>query len=519
MSDAIDHSRILRRFVIAAILLSIVCLIIRQVVAEEAKTKKLPPTILQVVEQTLVVDGKASRVFNVVQPNGVEGYVGEKGHNFNVLVENKTTVPLTLHWHGLIDPNADDGVPYVTQLPIQPGGEYYYNFKLLQAGTFWLHSHYQLQEQKLMAAPLIIKDPKDPYNNDPNVVMMLQDFSFKNPAQIFQQLQKKLPQTAGSDMRLKQHDLAQMSAMQTATAMTGMLPDDMKTMSGPDLNDVHYDALLTNRHTLLQPQIIAVTPGETVRLRIINGASGTNFWIDTGKLPGTVIAADGASVKPYQNTRFQIAIAQRLDILVTIPKQSGAFPILAQGEGTRMQTGLILATTKAPIPKLSETAEHTAPALNYIQDLRLKALHPLVEKPIANVLTYTLEGNMQSYIWAINGQVWPKVTPLTIKAGQRVEMVLINKTGMAHPMHLHGHVFEIVAIDHSTISDGAMRDTILVLPHSTVKVIFNANNPGIWMLHCHVLYHQAGGMMTTVNYVGYPEPAFYQRLLKGEIKE
>ena len=105
------------------------------------------PTILQIIEKPITVNGKQSRVFSVEQPDGTWGYHGKKGEWFDVTVQNKTDVPTVLHWHGIIDPNPQDGVPYVTQLPIPPNGEYHYHFRLGQAGTYWLHSHYKLQNK------------------------------------------------------------------------------------------------------------------------------------------------------------------------------------------------------------------------------------------------------------------------------------------------------------------------------------------------------------------------------------
>lgn len=110
------------------------------------------------------------------------------------------------------------------------------------------------------------------------------------------------------------------------------------------------------------------------------------------------------------------------------------------------------------------------------------------------------------YSWSINKQVWPHIKPLQVTSNKRVEMVFHNQTTMAHPMHLHGHVFEVTEIDGKAIKNGAIQDTVLVLPHSTVKVQFDTDNPGNWMMHCHMLYHQEGGMMTLVHYKGVAMP-------------
>ena len=448
------------------------------------------PIILKAVDQTLIVNGKKSHVFNIIQPNGIEGYTGTKGDNFDVKLINNTSVPISIHWHGLILPNNQDGVAYVTQLPIPPHSSHDYHFKLVQSGTYWMHSHYKFHEQELMTAPLILKSKDDPYKNDQDVVVMFQDFSFQNPETIFSNLQHHSNNMGAMNMPMKQ-----------------------------DLNDVKYDAYLANRRTLNDPPVFHVSAGKKVRLRLINGASATNFWINTGNLSGKAIAADGNSIHPINNNKFQIALAQRMDIEVTIPKNGGAFPILAQPEGTNQQAGFILATEGASIPKLFEIAKQTAPALNDAQEWQLHPLHSIATKPVNAVLHYKLTGNMSDYIWKINDEIWPRIKPLHIKKGDRVEMVFTNDTSMAHPMHLHGHVFQVSEIDGKQMINGPLRDTILVLPHSTKKIIFDATNPGIWMLHCHVLYHMFAGMMTTTNYQNYPSPSYYEDLINGKIKD
>jgi FtsP/CotA-like multicopper oxidase with cupredoxin domain len=122
---------------------------------------------------------------------------------------------------------------------------------------------------------------------------------------------------------------------------------------------------------------------------------------------------------------------------------------------------------------------------------------------------------MKNYSWSMNGQVWPYVTPFKIKSNQRVEMVFNNENGMQHPMHFHGHVFQITEINGKPVN-GRQGDTINVMPHTSVKVAFDSMNPGIWALHCHILYHQAGGMMTTVNYENYPDKFTLKQRVEGE---
>lgn len=112
---------------------------------------------------------------------------------------------------------------------------------------------------------------------------------------------------------------------------------------------------------------------------------------------------------------------------------------------------------------------------------------------------------MARYVWTLNGQAWPEVTPIIIEKGQRVSLTFVNETTMSHPMHLHGHVFEVTNIDGQSFQ-GAVRDTVLVSPGSELTIEFDANNPGVWPLHCHLLYHMEAGMFTVVRYKGFVQP-------------
>jgi FtsP/CotA-like multicopper oxidase with cupredoxin domain len=192
-------------------------------------------------------------------------------------------------------------------------------------------------------------------------------------------------------------------------------------------------------------------------------------------------------------------MAQRLDILIDLPG-AGAFPILAQLEGEGRQTGIVLAAPGAPIPQIADRAQAASPVDNSLE-VRLAAVEPLLTRPADIVQTISLSGSMTPYAWSMNGEYWPHVTPLMLSEGQRIEIDLINHSMMAHPMHLHGHAFQVIAIDGRQIN-GAVRDAVLVMPMSRVRIAFDANNPGRWPFHCHNLYHVATGMMTEFRYRG-----------------
>jgi FtsP/CotA-like multicopper oxidase with cupredoxin domain len=271
--------------------------------------------------------------------------------------------------------------------------------------------------------------------------------------------------------------------------------------AAPDLNDVKYDAFLANDRTLADPEVIKVEPGAQVLLRIINSSSMSAYHIDLGQIDGELVAVDGFAVAPVLGRKFPIAVAQRLDIRLPIPPNPGAHPVLAILEGARNQTGIVLAAGNAAIGRIPELAGSTSPALTLELESRLSAMQPLEPRKAGRVHTLNLTGDMAKYVWSINNVPWtPEVPPLPIAKGERVELVLVNQTGMPHPMHLHGHEFQVVEIDGKRFS-GAVRDTVLVTPGRRVVIAFNANNPGFWAFHCHLLYHLDAGMFTTFRYV------------------
>src|SRR6266496_2974905 len=456
-------------------------------------------------ESAITVLGKTVKVAALTQSNGEQGYSPEKAKGFHVEVVNQLPVPTSIHWHGLILPNLMDGVPFVTQDPIPPGGSRRYDFPLKQSGSYWMHSHYGLQEQQLLSAPMIIRSAAQTKVADAEFTVMLSDFSFTSPQNILQGLmgktpamkeKKNMPDSKPMNMSQQKRSLV----VQQWDAASKRLVSREVQAALPDV-DVKYDSLLANQRTIDSPQVFEVKPGQNVLLRVIGAASATNFFIDTGKLDATIIATDGEDVQPLKGNFFQLSTAQRLDLLITIPRTGGVFPILALAEGTSLQAGVVLTTPGAKIPKqpFGIRAQRTMGGLDNTQEIRLIAKEPLADKPVQCSLPSVLGGNMMTYTWTINGTPYPNRNSLNVKEGERVELVISNTTGMSHPMHLHGHVFEVTEIDGKKIA-GAKRDTILVPPKSTIKVGFDADNPGVWAYHCHILYHLATGMFTVLKY-------------------
>jgi FtsP/CotA-like multicopper oxidase with cupredoxin domain len=433
------------------------------------------PTVLRLVTRTLEVNGRPASVYGIRRPDGTDGITTKVGDRFHVRVENGIGKPSLIHWHGLAPPWRQDGVPGISGPPIPPGGHADYDFPLAYGGTFWMHSHEGLQEQLLLDAPLIIRDARDVPGRQ-EIVLTLNDFSFTPPEEIFADLKKN----AG---------MSQMAGMTEAAA------------AAPDLNDVTYDAFLANDRTLADPAVVKVEPGAELLLRVINAAAMSSFHFDLGRLDGRLIAVDGTFVEPLAGTHFPIAVAQRLDIVLKIPRGAGSYPLIATVEGERSRTGIILAAGNPPIARISPQAAAAAPPISMELEGRLRALEPLTPRKPDRVHNIELTGDMSKYIWSLNGVAWtPQVPPLPLAKGERVALVMTNMTGMPHPMHLHGHRFQVVEINGVRLS-GAIRDTVRVPPGERVVVAFDADNPGTWAFHCHMLYHMEAGMFTTFRYV------------------
>ncbi|MCE5972392.1 multicopper oxidase domain-containing protein [Sinirhodobacter sp. WL0062] len=483
-----------------------------------AMAQSTAPLALSAATRTLDIDGRAATVFGLAGPGG-QGLALDPGQRFRVDLTNDLDVGTIIHWHGQIPPNAQDGVPDMPMPLLAPGETRSYDFEA-RPGTHWMHSHVPIQEMQLLAAPLIVRSAEDVAADRQEVVMFLHDFSFKSPEEV-------LAAVAGGHEggghgghgdakgthRMPMGGMAAMPGMDHSAmghgAMGGMPMGNMQGMGGMmgmagqmggmamDLNDYDWDAYLANDRTLSDPEVVPVERGGRIRLRVINAAAATVFWIDTGTAAAHLVAVDGHAVHPLPGSRFGLAMGQRLDLEIDLPSEGGAWPILALREGARERTGLILATPGAEVRRLDAVAETAAPAFDtdLAQEGRLAALFPLPQRPVDRSHILMLAGSMQPYVWTINGAVWGQHQPAIARSGERVLLSFHNMSMMGHPMHLHGHAFQVVGLNGQAVA-GALRDTVYVPPMSMVTVALDAGEAARWMLHCHHMPHLAKGMMT-----------------------
>lgn len=428
------------------------------------------PAEFKVASRIIEVNGRAAKVFGIASGDGGNGLSLMLGERFRARVKNDLDVETLLHWHGLNPPSAQDGVPMLSQAALKPGESFDYDFVNTRSGTHWMHSHVGLQEQQLLAAPIIVRETVEPLFDEQEHVVMLHDFTFRDPQEILAEL------TGGGG-----HAGHAMGGMEMAM-----------------LNDITFDAYLANDRTLADPEIVRVGRATQIRLRIINGAAASNMWIDLGALQGELIAVDGNAVFPLKGSLFPLAIAQRADIRVKLPEGSGAWPILFRPEGLSARTGIYLATQDAEIVRLSSEG-NVAPEVGLAQEMKLRSVAALPREPVTRTEILTLTGGGADYLWGLNGKSSMHETIFTVRENELIEVIMQNQTGMAHPMHLHGHYFKVVAVNNVPI-EGALRDTVLVPPSTSVAIRFAADNPGNWAFHCHHLYHMNAGMMGAIRY-------------------
>jgi FtsP/CotA-like multicopper oxidase with cupredoxin domain len=262
---------------------------------------------------------------------------------------------------------------------------------------------------------------------------------------------------------------------------------------GSDHGDVNYSLYLINGRSTTDPDTLRVKPGDKVRLRIVNAAADSIFTFAVGGHTMTITHTDGYPVLPVQAQSLQLGMGERYDVVVTVG--DGAFPVVAQPAGKSGYAMAVLRSAAGDIPVNPRPSELSA----YPAGADILQAAPAVRLPRADPRTsYDLvfSGSMAPYVWTINGTTYDLAQPLTVQPGEPVRLRMSNMSMMSHPIHLHGHTFQIGPAG----GNGARKDTLLLPPMARAEVNLVANNPGRWMLHCHNAYHAEAGMMTRLDY-------------------
>ncbi|MFD8652503.1 multicopper oxidase family protein [Streptomyces mirabilis] len=425
---------------------------------------------------------------------------------------NKTAT--SIHWHGIALRNDMDGVPPATQTAVRAGSTFTYRFIADTPGTYFFHPHVGVQLDRGLYAPLIVENPKEPLSYDDEWVVLLDDWVdgvTGTPNEVFSELKLGMADMSGMDMSSSpspssSDSMGDMGGMDmggsaSASASSGgmskkfMLMGATSSLLGGDAGDVKYPHHLINGRVATDPDVYTGKPGKKVRLRIINAGSDTAYRVALGGHKLTITHTDGFPVQHQEVDTLLVGMGERYDVLVTLG--DGVFPLVSLAEGKNanglalMRTGSGNKPSATVRPKELDGMIMTASQLRAADDVRLKSSKTDVTHQIK------LTGNMMKYNWAINGTPFdmknPEAHPIVIEEGQRVRLDFVNTTEMWHPMHLHGHTYQLG-------TSGPRKDTAIVLPKETVSVFLDADNPGQWMMHCHNAYHGEAGMMANVAY-------------------
>ncbi len=406
------------------------------------------------------------------------------GDELAVNVKNRLSHSTSVHWHGIALRNDMDGASPASP-DIEPGTDFVYRFTVPHPGTYWAHPHTGLDADTGLYLPIIVDDPAEPGDYDAEWVVVLDDWTDgvgSTPQQVYDALR-------GSSM-------PGMGGMHDMDGMPGMIGMGSSTLLGGDAGDVNYPYYLINGRIPAAPTTFSVKPGQRVRIRIINAGSDTAFRVALSSHRMTVTHTDGFPVQPTDVDAVLVGMGERYDVIVTAG--DGVFPLVAVAEGKNAVARAVLSTGAGTAPEIGFQPPELSRVVGTVDMFTATPEVDLGSAAPDIALSAQLSGGMMKYDWKVNGRSFSETEPLTIRQGQRATLTFNNMSMMWHPMHLHGHTFQVIDGDGSR---GARKDTVMVLPMQRLTVDIVADNPGEWMLHCHNTYHQEAGMMTSLNYV------------------
>lgn len=398
-----------------------------------------------------------------------------QGERLRVTVENGLDEETTIHWHGVRVPNAMDGVPHLTQKPVGPDEHFVYEFEAIDAGTFWYHPHQRSFEQvdRGLSGALIIEE-RETLRVDRDVTWMLDDWRLTKSAEV-------------SDDFGNRHDMSHNGRVGNTVTINGSVPD-----------------------------VFSVRKGERIRLRLINAANARIFGLDFGDHQPVVIALDGQPVEPHapENGLVVLGPAMRADLILDMTGAPGTRHAVTDRFYEGLEYGLVaLAYADEPLRQSPPDWSLALPSNPLAEpDLATASRHDIefsggmMGAMVMQEMGQGMMGDMHSMmemmrsgsIWFVNGvaaEGHVMEPMLTLERGSSHIISMVNATAWHHPMHLHGHSFRVISRNGDPTARREWQDTVLMAPRERVEIAFVADNPGDWMFHCHVLEHQASGMM------------------------
>ncbi|MFJ6701001.1 multicopper oxidase family protein [Streptomyces sp. NPDC091272] len=463
------------------------------------------------------------------------------GDTLALTLANHLPAATSLHWHGLSLRNDMDGVPGLTQREIKPGADFTYRFTAAHPGTYWFHPHSGVQQDRGLYAPLIVEDPREPLKYDKEWVVVLDDWvdgvDGSTPDAVLAELSRGMGgtdhggtgggghggtddgghgSTGGRDHAgiggggHSGHSAAAPGSATTAppAGPSRMMMGATSDLLGGDAGDVAYPHHLVNGRTAQAPSVFRARPGDRIRIRLINAGGDTAYRVALGGHRMTVTHTDGFPVEHATADALLLGMGERYDVLVTAG--DGVFPLTALAEGKKASAMALLRTGGGAAPGAAVRPGELSGKVLTADRLRAAAAVALPARSSDRTIRIRLTGQMARYDWAFDGRPYSPDRRHAVRAGERVRLVFTNATTMWHPLHLHGHTFALAnsAIGAAGASGaaraaraaGARKDTAVILPNGRLTVDFDADNPGLWMIHCHNVYHAEAGMMTVLGY-------------------
>ena len=501
---------------------------------------------LYVSEKMITVNGKSSMATLINDSLPAPTLKMQEGDTVTIRVHNQLNESTSIHWHGLLVPFEMDGVPGISFDGIPAGSTFTYKFKLTQSGTYWYHSHTGFQEQTGMRGAIVI-EPKgrERYPIEEDHVILLSDWTHRDPHNLLKLLKQRadfdnyhLPDFKKLLSDIAATDLEAAYDKRKMWNQMRMMPTDFTDLSG----ETTFTYLMNGKTTAANWTQL-VKAGQPVKLRFINGSAQTIFDVRIPGLKMKVVATDGIDVAPVDVDDFRIGVAETYDVIVTPTRD--AHTIFAQNIDRTGFVATTLATkrgARAAIPAMDDVewltmsdmmgamgangydARHAKTEYDFKTDMRVDSPRMNLDDPGINlrdinrkVLTYNqlhsvgdeimaeqrkptreieihLTGNMERYIWALDGIMFKDAAPVNIKPGERVRITLVNDTMMNHPMHLHG-MWSDLRMPSGEFQ--VRKHTIMVQPAQ--KISFDVTGEaGRWAWHCHLLYHMEAGMFREV---------------------
>ncbi len=486
--------------------------------------------ILNISESTVNFTGKETKAMTINGTIPGPTLTFQKGDWARIIVSNQMDGETSIHWHGILLPNDQDGVPYLTTVPIEPKQSLTFQFPIIQSGTYWYHSHTMYQEQQGVYGPIVIH-PQPQKEITKEYVLVFSDWTDEDPHRIMRNLKK------GSDYySLKKGNMPSTWGFVRNKSFGTLLKQSWDRMPPMDISDIAYDAFLVNGQKSIH---IPGKPGDRIKLRMINAAASTYFYIQSSTGSMQIISADGVDVRALPIKRLLMAVAETYDVVLTIPEGNMSYELRAtsqDGSGyssIKIGEGHFMPAPDIPKPNLysmdhqmdmkqpdrehssmanmemhhthqmdhtmdgSQMKELPRPMPPY-QQLKSITSSSFPKKPDRHI-TLKVTGDMQRYVWTFDNKILKESDNIKIRKGEIVRITFDNETMMHHPMHLHGHFFRLITDDEQY---SPWKHTVDVAPMQRTTIEFLANEEKDWFLHCHILYHMEAGMARVVSYEG-----------------